>query len=70
MVSAIESVRVKDGGRFEQLSVQQVLDCAYKSQGCDGGSTVSTLDWLKQVLYINMLCKTIGPLPLIIIIQG
>lgn len=49
MVSAVESVRVKDGGKFQELSVQQVLDCAYKSQGCDGGSPVGTLEWLKQV---------------------
>lgn len=49
VVSAIESVRVKDGGTFQELSVQQVIDCAYKSQGCNGGSTVSTLNWLKQV---------------------
>ncbi|XP_034161669.2 cathepsin O [Pangasianodon hypophthalmus] len=48
VVSAVESVRVKDGGKFQELSVQQVIDCAYKSQGCDGGSTVSTLHWLKQ----------------------
>ncbi|XP_058252375.1 cathepsin O [Hemibagrus wyckioides] len=48
VVSAVESVRVKDGGTFQELSVQQVVDCAYKSQGCDGGSPVSTLAWLKQ----------------------
>lgn len=48
VVSAVVSVRVKDGGTFQELSVQQVIDCAYKSSGCDGGSTVSTLDWLKQ----------------------
>ncbi|KAK3535310.1 hypothetical protein QTP70_007658 [Hemibagrus guttatus] len=48
VVSAVESVRVKDGGKFQELSVQQVIDCAYKSQGCDGGSPVSTLAWLKQ----------------------
>ncbi|KAM9469800.1 cysteine proteinase B isoform 2-T2 [Clarias gariepinus] len=48
VVSAIESVRVKDGGTFQSLSVQQVLDCAYESKGCFGGSPVTTLDWLKQ----------------------
>ncbi|KAF5880081.1 E3 ubiquitin-protein ligase, partial [Clarias magur] len=48
VVSAIESVRVKDGGTFQSLSVQQVLDCAYKSEGCMGGSPVVTLNWLKQ----------------------
>ncbi|KAI4893606.1 hypothetical protein NFI96_028932 [Prochilodus magdalenae] len=48
VVAAIEAVSVKDGGTLQDLSVQQVIDCAYKSQGCDGGSTVSTLGWLKQ----------------------
>ncbi|XP_053362089.1 cathepsin O [Clarias gariepinus] len=48
VVSAIESVRVKDGRTFQSLSVQQVLDCAYESKGCFGGSPVTTLDWLKQ----------------------
>ncbi|XP_060783190.1 cathepsin O isoform X2 [Neoarius graeffei] len=48
VVAAIEAVRVKDGGKFEELSVQQVIDCAYKSQGCNRGSTVTTLAWLKQ----------------------
>lgn len=48
VVSAMESMIVKDGGKLQELSVQQVIDCAYKSQGCDGGSPVSTLKWLKQ----------------------
>ncbi|KAI5104774.1 cathepsin O isoform X1 [Silurus meridionalis] len=48
VVSAVESVRVKDGGKLEDLSVQQVIDCAFMSHGCNGGSVVSTLSWLKQ----------------------
>ncbi|KAK2839139.1 hypothetical protein Q7C36_013953 [Tachysurus vachellii] len=48
VVSAVESVQVKDGGTFQELSVQQVIDCAYYSKGCDGGSPVSALEWLKQ----------------------
>ncbi|XP_066505036.1 cathepsin O isoform X2 [Hoplias malabaricus] len=48
VVAAIEAVLVKNGGMLQDLSVQQVIDCAYKSQGCSGGSTVDTLDWLKQ----------------------
>ena len=49
VVAAIEAVRVKDGGTLQDLSVQQVIDCDYKSQGCNGGSTVSALEWLKHV---------------------
>ncbi|XP_036425184.1 cathepsin O [Colossoma macropomum] len=48
VVAAIEAVHVKDGGKLQDLSVQQVIDCDYKSQGCNGGSTVSALEWLKQ----------------------
>uniref|UniRef100_A0A8B9JY01 Cathepsin O n=1 Tax=Astyanax mexicanus TaxID=7994 RepID=A0A8B9JY01_ASTMX len=55
VVAAIEAVEVKDGGTLQDLSVQQVIDCSYINAGCKGGSTVSTLKWLKQVLqsFIN-----------------
>ncbi|KAG9272350.1 cathepsin O isoform X1 [Astyanax mexicanus] len=48
VVAAIEAVEVKDGGTLQDLSVQQVIDCSYINAGCKGGSTVSTLKWLKQ----------------------
>ncbi|KAK1803816.1 hypothetical protein P4O66_003768 [Electrophorus voltai] len=48
VVGAVEAVRVKEGGTLQKLSVQQVIDCAYQNQGCNGGSTVTTLDWLKK----------------------
>ncbi|KAG5270525.1 hypothetical protein AALO_G00193660 [Alosa alosa] len=48
IVGATESVRAKDGHPLEELSVQQVIDCSYKDQGCDGGSPVRALAWLKE----------------------
>ncbi len=50
MVEAIETVSAKDGGKLQQLSVQQVIDCSYENEGCNGGSPVGALDWLAQVL--------------------
>nr|XP_023647782.1 cathepsin O [Paramormyrops kingsleyae] len=48
VVGIIESVYALLGHPLRQLSVQQVIDCSYKNQGCNGGSTVRTLSWLKQ----------------------
>ncbi|XP_048827042.1 cathepsin O [Brienomyrus brachyistius] len=48
VVGIIESVYALQGHPLRQLSVQQVIDCSYKNQGCNGGSTVRTLSWLKQ----------------------
>ncbi|XP_067313531.1 cathepsin O [Pseudorasbora parva] len=48
VVEAIESVSTKVGGKLHQLSVQQVIDCAYDNHGCNGGSPVGTLFWLMQ----------------------
>ncbi|XP_063044664.1 cathepsin O [Engraulis encrasicolus] len=48
IVGAIESAQAKDGGSLEELSVQQVIDCSYKDQGCDGGSTIRALGWLRE----------------------
>ncbi|XP_016387978.1 LOW QUALITY PROTEIN: cathepsin O-like [Sinocyclocheilus rhinocerous] len=48
VVEAIGTVSAKDGGKLQQLSVQQVLDCSYENEGCNGGSTVGALDWLAQ----------------------
>lgn len=50
MVEAIESVSAKDGGKLQQLSVQQVIDCSYENHGCNGGSPDEALYWLIQVL--------------------
>lgn len=48
VVEAIETVSAKDGGKLQQLSVQQVIDCSYENEGCNGGSPVGALDWLAQ----------------------
>lgn len=48
IVGAMESARAKDGNPLEELSVQQVIDCSYKDQGCEGGSPVRALAWLKE----------------------
>lgn len=50
VVEAIESVSTKDGGKLQELSVQQVIDCSYENYGCNGGSPAEALDWLMQVL--------------------
>ncbi|XP_029020733.1 cathepsin O [Betta splendens] len=47
-VGAIQSVHAIGGFTLEQLSVQQVLDCSIQNSGCNGGSAVWALDWLKQ----------------------
>ncbi|KAL4641793.1 cathepsin O [Arapaima gigas] len=48
VVGAIESVYAKEGHPLEPLSVQQVIDCSYQNQGCNGGSTIRALSWLMQ----------------------
>nr|XP_020463114.1 cathepsin O [Monopterus albus] len=48
VVGAMQSVHAIEGSTLERLSVQQVLDCSYKNEGCNGGSTLQALDWLKQ----------------------
>ncbi|KAG7224888.1 hypothetical protein INR49_014952, partial [Caranx melampygus] len=48
VVGAMQSVHAIGGSQLERLSVQQVLDCSLKNQGCNGGSPSSALSWLKQ----------------------
>ncbi|RXN07529.1 cathepsin O [Labeo rohita] len=48
VVEAIETVSAKNSGKLQQLSVQQVIDCSYENSGCNGGSPVGALNWLKQ----------------------
>ncbi|XP_034545934.1 cathepsin O isoform X2 [Notolabrus celidotus] len=48
VVGAMQSVHAIQGSPLTQLSVQQVLDCSYQNKGCNGGSTVRALNWLKQ----------------------
>ncbi|KAF7668537.1 hypothetical protein LDENG_00006050 [Lucifuga dentata] len=48
VVEAMQAVHAIAGGQLEELSVQQVLDCCFQNQGCNGGSTVQALNWLKQ----------------------
>ncbi|XP_014908492.1 cathepsin O [Poecilia latipinna] len=47
-VGAIQAVHAMGGSQLEQLSVQQVVDCSYKNEGCSGGSPSHALAWLKQ----------------------
>lgn len=49
VVGAMQSVHAIGGSRLEQLSVQQILDCSFENQGCNGGSPFRALNWLKQV---------------------
>ncbi|XP_068596757.1 cathepsin O [Brachionichthys hirsutus] len=48
VVHAVQSVHAIDSSQLVELSVQQVLDCSYQNKGCNGGSPVQTLIWLKQ----------------------
>ncbi|XP_017273029.1 cathepsin O [Kryptolebias marmoratus] len=48
VVGAIQSVCAIVGSQLEQLSVQQVVDCSYNNEGCNGGSPSQALSWLKQ----------------------
>lgn len=48
VVGAMESVNAIRGANFQQLSVQQVVDCSYQNEGCNGGSPNRALDWLKR----------------------
>nr|XP_019936419.1 PREDICTED: cathepsin O [Paralichthys olivaceus] len=48
VVGAVQSAHAIEGSQLEQLSVQQVLDCSIKNEGCNGGSPVRALNWLKQ----------------------
>nr|XP_043895977.1 cathepsin O isoform X2 [Solea senegalensis] len=48
VVGAIQSAHAIGGSHLQQLSVQQVLDCSFKNEGCNGGSPVRALNWLKQ----------------------
>nr|XP_046262195.1 cathepsin O isoform X2 [Scatophagus argus] len=48
VVGAMQSVHAIGSSQLVQLSVQQVLDCCFQNEGCNGGSPVRTLNWLKQ----------------------
>ncbi|KAK2848855.1 hypothetical protein Q5P01_008689 [Channa striata] len=48
VVGAVQSVHAIETSKLEQLSVQQVVDCSFKNYGCDGGSPIWALNWLKQ----------------------
>ncbi|KAM9357125.1 cathepsin O [Symphorus nematophorus] len=48
VVGAMQSVHAIGGSQLAQLSVQQVLDCSIQNEGCNGGSPVRALKWLKQ----------------------
>uniref|UniRef100_A0A3P8UU44 Cathepsin O n=1 Tax=Cynoglossus semilaevis TaxID=244447 RepID=A0A3P8UU44_CYNSE len=48
VVGAVQSAHAIAGSPLQQLSVQQVVDCSYKNEGCGGGSPTRALSWLKQ----------------------
>lgn len=48
VVGAVESAYAIKGKPLEDLSVQQVIDCSYNNYGCQGGSTLSALNWLNK----------------------
>uniref|UniRef100_A0A2K6T7A8 Cathepsin O n=1 Tax=Saimiri boliviensis boliviensis TaxID=39432 RepID=A0A2K6T7A8_SAIBB len=49
VVGAVESACAIKGKPLEDLSVQQVIDCSYNNYGCNGGSTLSALNWLNKM---------------------
>lgn len=48
VVGAVQSVHAIGGSQLELLSVQQLLDCSFQNDGCDGGSPSTALHWLTQ----------------------
>ncbi|XP_060102589.1 cathepsin O [Heteronotia binoei] len=48
VVGGVESAYAIKRNVLEELSVQQVIDCSYENNGCNGGSTISALYWLNQ----------------------
>lgn len=48
VVGAVESAFAIKEKILEELSVQQVIDCAYSNYGCHGGSILSALEWLNK----------------------
>lgn len=48
IVDTVESAYAMKGHPLTELSVQQVIDCSYMDNGCNGGSTLSALKWLYQ----------------------
>ncbi|KAM9330437.1 bile acid-sensitive ion channel [Gastrophryne carolinensis] len=48
IVDTVESVYAIKGHPLTELSVQQVIDCSYMDNGCNGGSTLGALKWLYQ----------------------
>ncbi|XP_063116952.1 cathepsin O isoform X1 [Cavia porcellus] len=48
VVGAVESAWAIRGEPLEDLSAQQVIDCSYNNFGCNGGSPLSALTWLKK----------------------
>ncbi|KAL2781033.1 cathepsin O preproprotein, partial [Daubentonia madagascariensis] len=49
VVGAVESACAIKGEPLEDLSVQQVIDCSYNNDGCNGGSTLNALNWLNKL---------------------
>nr|XP_056710990.1 cathepsin O [Euleptes europaea] len=48
VVGSIESAYAMKRNVLEELSVQQIIDCSYNNNGCNGGSTINALKWLNQ----------------------
>ncbi|XP_028315764.1 cathepsin O [Gouania willdenowi] len=48
VVGAVQSVHTIGGSQLEQLSVQQLMDCASQNDGCNGGSPFGALHWLQK----------------------
>ncbi|KAJ8944783.1 hypothetical protein NQ318_003651 [Aromia moschata] len=47
-IGMLESLNAIKSGKSTELSVQQVIDCAAYSDGCNGGEICSLLSWLKD----------------------
>ncbi|XP_076005009.1 cathepsin O [Genypterus blacodes] len=48
VVEAIQAAHAITSAQLLQLSVQQVLDCSYQNNGCNGGWSTVALDWLNK----------------------
>ncbi|CAG04626.1 unnamed protein product, partial [Tetraodon nigroviridis] len=58
VVGAVQSVHAIGSSPLVELSVQQVLDCSFQNNGCDGGTPINALKWLTQVR-LNFICQQV-----------
>lgn len=46
-IETIESMNAIRTGKLERYSVQEMIDCSFVTNGCDGGDSCTLLEWIK-----------------------